>query len=266
MSPENKPLDLLGIQPLAKAVEVSVEKTLETAQTFLFDLCRPAAAEAGLLLRDKVRVWRAKNLANIANGAKQIIQITSEGVQLQAPPRIVHEVMEHGSWCEDEQMQKMWAGLLAGSCTQDGKDESNILFADILKRLTPNQAKLLEFVCVNCEKGLEEDNHVRPYGFVLTYEDVQKILGCQDKSEVVSHLGHLRSLGLLNGGGMTFLEIEVKDAPKPFPNLTPHILGLSFYVRCQGSRKSVRDFFNVTEPYERNKDRIETHKILMVRA
>src|SRR5688500_7999823 len=101
MTSDNKPLDVFGIQPIAKAVETTVEKTLETAQTFLFELCRPAAAEAGLLLRDKVRVWRAKNLASIANEAKRIIQITSEGVQLQAPPRIVHEVMEHGSWCED---------------------------------------------------------------------------------------------------------------------------------------------------------------------
>src|SRR5688572_14259926 len=129
---EQKPLDVLGLAPYGEAIKIGVEKSLETAQQILYDICRPAAAEVGLLLRDQFRVFRAKNIAKIANKLPEFVSISADGIQLKAPPRLIAEVIESGSWCEDEQLQNMWAGLIAASCTTEGRDETNLLFTDLL--------------------------------------------------------------------------------------------------------------------------------------
>jgi hypothetical protein len=80
---EPKPTtDLLGVALYGEALKIGVQKTFDIAEQFLNDICRPAAGEVGLLLRDHVRAWRAKNLANIASKAKEHVAVTSEGVQL----------------------------------------------------------------------------------------------------------------------------------------------------------------------------------------
>jgi hypothetical protein len=279
MESEKNPVDILGLAPYGEAINTAVEKTgdiaklaveksFETAAKFYNDLCQPAAAEAGLLFRDKLREYRAKTLAAIAGHARQYLEVTNEGLQLKAPPRLIAAIMESGSWCDDEGLQKMWAGLLASSLTPDGKEDSNVMFLETLKGMTSAQAKFIEYVCLHCEKALDKAGEVVAYAFALPYSETQEILGCANSSDVKANLGHLRALGLLTGAGLTFLEIELKDGEKTLnaPNLTPDTLGLQFYVRCQGSRKSLKDFFKVTEPYDRKNDNGQRRLVYVVKG
>jgi hypothetical protein len=273
---ENK--DLLGLAPYGDAIKVGAEKvgdiakavtdrSMDAVAQFYNDLCQPAAAEVGLLLRDKLRIFRANNFAAIGQKAQALLSVNPDGLQLKAPPRLLAEVMDSGSWCEDEKMQDMWAGLLASSCTANGKDDTNILFVDTLKRLTSGEARLIESVCANRRKGLDWYGEVQSYTVALPYAEAQEILGCTDRSEVKAHIGHLRALGLIEGAGMVFSEIEIKksdSAVEKRPNLTPERFGLHFYVRCQGSRKSLRDFFNVTEGFNDKEDVPERNQSFLV--
>jgi hypothetical protein len=236
---EKNSVDVLGIAPYGETLKVIAEKSAETAQRFLYDICRPAAAEFGLFLRDNVRAWRARNLADIANKSRELLTVSPDGVQLRAHPRFVAEVVEHGSWCEDEQLQSMWAGLLASACTEDGKDESNLLFGDLLKRITGSEARFLRVVCEKTRKG---------WGPQVGLSDAEfaEAMGTSSKQVIAYQLGHLRSLGLISLdipfdqflGRLTIH--EGKDA-------TPTDLGLHLYIRCQGSRKNPEDFFEWNE-------------------
>src|SRR5262249_23255855 len=149
-------------------------------------------------------------------------------LQLKAPPRIIHEVIENGSLTDDDGIQKMWAGLLASSATSEGKDDSNIPFVDILRRMTSGQAKLIEHVCVQSDKGLAESGIVQLESFFLRYIEAQGILGCADVFEVKSNLGHMRSLGLLQGAGAVILEtnLDLNGQKEMAPNITPERFGL----------------------------------------
>lgn len=233
MIEDKKSTDLLGIAPFGEALKIVAEKGADTAQQFLFEICKPAAAEFGLFFRDNVRAWRAKNLMNIANKARELVTINADGVQLRAHPRIVAEIIESGSWCDDEELQKMWAGLLASSCSDEGRDESNLLFTDLLKRLTSPEAHLLRHVC--SWWGREGGSTL--YG--LTHDEITEITGLRGDTVIEYHLGHFESLGLIDGS----YTVKLKGGDRSLPNVKPEMLALHLFVRCEGWRGTPEDFF-----------------------
>ena len=170
---------------------------------FYNDICQPVAAEAGAFFRDKMKGYRARHLAAIAGEAKHILEITPDGLKLKAPPRVVAEIIESGSWCEDEELQKLWGGLLASSATKDGKEESSLIFTDILKRMTSAEAKIVKFACETSEKKLSIKGHGEVVALPLgaNYSQLIQLTKLPDPPSVEFHIGHLYSLGLLRGGG-----------------------------------------------------------------
>jgi hypothetical protein len=64
-------LDVLGIKPLAEAINTVIKGTVDGAAVFLGRICLPAAEEFGLLLRDRVSHWRRQNLIRIAEKAER---------------------------------------------------------------------------------------------------------------------------------------------------------------------------------------------------
>ncbi|KAF5421991.1 MAG: hypothetical protein C5S45_02980 [Candidatus Methanocomedens sp.] len=145
---KSQKVDVLGIQPIADSINI----VTKTASEFLNLICRPAAEEFGFLLQDRVRYWRIRNLSNIAFKAKGILEIQNDGFDLSASPRIVHNILENGSWIDNDIIQGMWAGLLASACTKEGKDESNLIFIHLLSQLTFSEVKILNYCCEEAEK------------------------------------------------------------------------------------------------------------------
>lgn len=234
MSEGTKSVDVLGIAPYGEAAKVVVEKSLETAQQFFSAVCQPAAAEVGLLLRDTVRAWRAKNIASIANKARGLVEIRNDGVQLRAHPRIIAEVIEHGSLCEDDELQSMWAGLVASACTSDGTDEGNILFTNLLKQLTAIEARFLKCTCERLGASKWPGT-----GVGMTHEELAVTWGTSDREVVEYYIGHMRALGLV----MSPPPEDYRFALLGKCDVTPEQLGLYLYVRCSGIRKSPAEHF-----------------------
>lgn len=139
MSDENSSLSGLGRKAASKAVEESIKGISK----FFGKICMPAAEEFGLLLRDRVTLFRLKNLENIVNKAKKRIGDNEVSISGDTDPRIIKEIIEEGSWASDDAIQSMWAGLISASA-QDGKSNNDcLIYVDLLKRLTPFQARLI---------------------------------------------------------------------------------------------------------------------------
>ncbi|MDP3259938.1 MAG: Abi-alpha family protein [Thermodesulfovibrionales bacterium] len=148
-----------------------------------------------------------------------------------APPRLVADILNKGSWVANEEVQDMWAGLLASACTNDGHDESNLIFINMLGQLTSLQAKILNFGCENAKKTLSKAGwltSVEP--LIVNLDKLQTITGCVDFHRLDRELDHLRNLGLIGhsgfGGGF---DMNSTDA-----EITPTGLALQMYVRCKG--------------------------------
>jgi hypothetical protein len=230
--------DFLGIKPIAK----SIEYTVKGFGGFIGRICLPAAEEYGQYLKDRVNLYRVANVAavEVKAEAKQLEMNPGDG--LHAAPRLVHTILNEASWIEDSEVQDMWAGLLSSSCTEDGDDDSNLLFTNLLSQLTKLQARIVNFACERSTKRVASNGLLDTDRY--TYIDVVDL--CNATGEVNEHrldceMDHLRNLGLISDGSGFHLGSTQLTA---FLDPTP--LALQMYVRCQGSRKSPIEFFGLT--------------------
>ncbi|MDH4227726.1 MAG: DUF4393 domain-containing protein [Deltaproteobacteria bacterium] len=234
-----KNADLLGIKSFGEAANTLAKGVVDAAGAFLGRICLPAAEEFGLYLEDKVSAWRTKNTANIVLGAKQILESQGGIKNKHAHPRLVHTILENGSWVEDTDIQKMWAGLLASSCTESGDCEENLMFSNLLKQLTSLQVKILKYACEHSEKYI-----ITPTGLpfsnalYISTEKLKAITGVVDIHRLDRELDHLRSLELIIGG---------YNSLGSNPEITPTALSMHLYVRGHGSEESPVSFFGITK-------------------
>jgi hypothetical protein len=243
MSEESKSLDVLGVKPIADSVNTVTKGTVDGASAFLSRICLPAAEEFGLLLKDKVSSWRAQNAVEIANKAQALLEEQVQGLVVSAHPRIIYSTIENGSWAEDDFMQNLWAGLLASSCTPDGKDESNIILINLLSQLTSSQAKIISHICQNTKTYKGRGGFIYSDWFNMEADELLQVSGIEDIHQLDRELDHLRGLELINSG----FDVDTHNA-----DVTPHSLTLQLYARSQGYVGSPIDFYGAVEKSTNN--------------
>jgi hypothetical protein len=140
---EDNSVDLLGVKPLAKAVEKATERSVDGISSFFGAICMPAAEELGLLLKDKIAAYRSRNLEAIAQKTQAKLEGQKLNLSGDANPLLVRQVIEDASWTSDSTMQSMWAGLLAVAATTTAAADDSLIYTDTLRKLTPFQAHLL---------------------------------------------------------------------------------------------------------------------------
>jgi hypothetical protein len=244
--PTNNSFDLFGLAPYGEAINTLTKGAVETADVFLRAICLPAAEEAGLLLKDRVSEWRKRGAVNIAIKSKSKIELLPNSNRLHAHPRIVGSIIENGSWEDSDDVQDVWAGLLASSCTEEGKDESNLIFVNFLSQITPSQVRVLAYGVEKSSKHLIQNGLVEVRGMLnVTLDELSTITQVNDLERIDRELDHLRALGLLSErGGVLPLPITLENK-NLFADIAPSSLAVQMYVRCQGSRKSPAEYFGL---------------------
>lgn len=238
MKDEQKSLDILGVKPVAESINKVTSATVDGAAAFLGRICLPAAEEFGLLLRDRVRNWRAANVAAIAARAEDRLNQADASSSVHAHPRLVSGILEVGSWVDDAVVQDLWAGLLSSSCTEAGDDDSNLIFVNLLADLTKLQARLLKHLCENAPKSVASNGLIQSQPTTVQLANLTEITGESDIHRLDREIDHLRQAGLVHGGFEAF-------SVSTDPWLAPTTIALHMYVRCQGSRSSPTDFFGI---------------------
>jgi hypothetical protein len=233
-----KSVDHLGVAPYGEALNTVAKGAMAGAGAFLGRICLPAAEEFGLLLREKVAGWRTKNITQIANKAEEILSSASKEKDLHAHPRLVGKVMNEGSWADDEKVQDMWAGLLASSCTKDGRDETNLIFMNLLSQITSVQARILNHACESSKKKVSPAGWLNADYLQIELKQLQELVAINDFHRLDRELDHLRTLGLIQGGF---------DPCSTLALITPTALALQMYVRCQGFTGSPVTYFGLEE-------------------
>jgi len=236
---DSKSLDVFGTRPAARALEKATDAGIAGAGAFFGRICLPAAEEFGLLLKDKVSRWRAKNAAQIGLHAEKLIG--TDGKNLHAHPRLVWEVIDSGSWSDDDVVLKMWGGLLAASCTDGKADDSNIIFTSLLTRLTSAQVRILAFACENGTKYVTASGLPQAERFTMTLEQLSSVTGVHDIHRLDRELDYLRSMELIGGGlGSGGFSTEGTTADVSITALAMHL-----YVRGQGYLGSPVEFWGL---------------------
>lgn len=245
---KQKSVDIFGIAPYGEAIRTSVEKGFEGAQAVLGRICLPAAEELGLLFQDKVRHWRLNNIIQIIQKTEGKLDFQNDKLMLSAHPRVVKEIIDNGSWCDNDEIQRMWAGLIASTYNEKEGDDGNLLYVDTLKRLTVVQAKLLNYICVHCELSVDKNGFVFAEHIQLNLEQLSDITGVDDVHRLDTELDNLASFDIINGGalhghgaGFTFQDNEEKLKA----DLEPSPFAIALYVKAQGYKGSPKEYFNL---------------------
>jgi hypothetical protein len=242
MPDESKALDILGLKGVSDAIKIATEGIRDGAAAFLSRVCLPAAEEFGLALRDRVSAWRARNLTQTLNMANEIHLRHPGHVDERVNPRLIHLAMEEASWTDDDQIQKMWAGLLASSGSLEASDE-NLTFMNLLKQLSSLQVRILRFAAETAKKYATLEGFVMAEAFNIPANEPPSLFGA-DLHRIDRELDHLASLnliGLVRGQGGIFNPAANLTAA----DLTPTALALHLYTRGQGSKRSPADFWNL---------------------
>jgi hypothetical protein len=132
---ENKKIDITS---------TALEKGIDTAKEFLDKLIMPAIEETGLLLKDKVTMWKFKNQVRMLNKAKIYCEknkISPKTISL----KLLCPLLDYSGFEEDEVLQDKWAVLLSNLVDSEQNIENHV-FPYILSQLSSKEFLVLDKV------------------------------------------------------------------------------------------------------------------------
>jgi len=165
---------------------------------------------------------------------------------------VAFQIVEHASIISDDTLQNMWAGLFAASCDKYEEDE-NIIFIDLLKRLTSSQVKLLVYLCEMTKKDFNivrlpeaiEEGLVSTSPVGVSYEKILEIMGTQSRLKADTEFSALESMGLiatrdqLSAGYPLISKIKSKMSG----GIMPTLMAIRLYVKCHGISDNPSKYF-----------------------
>ena len=225
--------DILGIGSYGKALETAVEKSSDGVQAFLGKLCVPAAAEFGLMLKDRVHLWRLNNVIRWVKKAEGRFSLSKNEPYFQIHPRLAMEMMEGASWQNDEGLLDMWAGLLKATSLVDGQTDENLIFTNILKSITSLQSNVINQMCSRAPVWFDKNGLILAGDVEFDFKDFKRDLRCDDVQRIDRELDHLRSLEMLPTlAGASGFTVDQENFDRI--TLQPSALALHFYCKVQG--------------------------------
>lgn len=236
--------DILGLKTESKAGAEATKATIKGVSSFLGMVFKPGLEELGHIIKDEVRYWRLNNILSMLNLAQGKMHFNGKELNLTANARVGLAIMEECSSVDNEELQDLWAGLFASSCTPDGKDDSNMNFVDILRRMSSVEAKIIDYACKNSQKFLYPNKLIMSDSLNVSFKTLVEIAGTDNIYRLDSELDHMCSIELIEpidyigGTGGGFTASDNLEA-----NITPSSLALNLYYKTHSVGKTPVDFW-----------------------
>ena len=225
--------DILGIKPIGEANLETTKAAIKGVSSFLELVFKPGLEELGYFIKDEVRLWRLNNIIKMLEKAQGKMEFDGKDLNLTANARVGLSIMEGCSEVDNEELQDLWAGLFVSSCTPDGRDDSNMNFVDLLRRMSTVEARIIDYACNNCKKTLHPNKLITADHISVSFENLTRIAETDDIYRLDREMDHMRSIELLlsgNFGGGGFEASDSLDA-----DITPSPLALNLYYRTHST-------------------------------
>lgn len=228
---QTKPDEMLSIVRLSEAV------------AFLSRVCPGGSEEIGQLLRVRLSSPMVANAVEITLRAQRLLAAEPATEVLRADPRLVVRILEDGSRADEGWLRRFWGGLLATSCSADGKDELSRVLVELFSQLTTFPLRILVVICTRATKVMEESGLISAKALPCKIAEINAITGSQGP-QIERDLDRLSALGLTEKRGPNSETLSPADEIL----ITPTSLGLQLFARCNGQRESLREFYAVDSP------------------
>lgn len=123
-------------------VRETIEALYKPIESIVKTLAGPAAEEIGLTFRDAVQVWRLKRQARLFKRVQEICAkagIKPKAVKLS----FLFDVVGRASMEDDDDLQDLWANLLANAADSRQQVLVRTTFPDILRQISKEEALYL---------------------------------------------------------------------------------------------------------------------------
>jgi hypothetical protein len=222
--------------------ELIILKMLNEVSPFIKAICMPASEELGLMMRDQVRYWRLNNIIRIMDKSQKMIGFDGNELNLKANPKVVLSIIDKGSLTDDDDLQNMWAGLVTSSCTEDGADDANLIFVNILDRMSTIQARITKHICEDSKKVNSLEGLLLTSEYQIPLTELMEIADCNDIQRLDREVDYMASQRLIIGG-LYLKDDKEKSLVDDIVSITPTALLLNFYVRCTGHKGRIDSYW-----------------------
>jgi len=225
---ESKPEDMVSLVRLSEAI------------SFLSQICPAGAEEIGQLLRGRLSNHKVATAIEIVLKAQNLLAAERAAGELEADPQLVVRILEDGSCTNEDWLKHFWAGLLATSCTPDGKDASSRALVELFSQLTTFPIRILVVVCTRATKALAESGLIFANPLACKIDELTQTTGSRGL-QTERDLERLCQLGLIEkrGAGSSTL-LTSNDVL-----ITPTSLALQLFAHCNGKRESLLEFYGL---------------------
>lgn len=181
-----------------KAAQKLLDLT-QDAGKFLKVVFGPASENIGGILSDQTRHWRASNIDRLANYWKQ--RVKERGIDEAALQHLpfgdAFRVIDAASMEDDDNVQQMWADLLANATDPSEAIQIKKVYIDLLKSLSGAEVIFLNFLWTAESKkqfkSREEINTFNSEMNAIADEKWRKING-NDRNTAIQNLVRLRCI------------------------------------------------------------------------
>lgn len=186
-----------------------------------------------------LRIWLSKWEKWIVN-AETNIELTLKATQeklsnldenkiTDPEPYVFIPAIEQLAYSFDcDELREMYANLLVSSANIDTKDNVHPGFVDVIKQLSPNDAKILNmlfasgedcFPIIQVNAGKKTKDNFK-FNTIITFANHEIYLICNDFEKVIFSINNLCRLGLLSINYLeTIAETDVYDAQEKAPEI-----------------------------------------------
>jgi|ERR1051326_996201 hypothetical protein len=244
-----------AVQEVAKTTNVAIEATKQLGGFVSRIIDEPLEAVVGILA-DRLKFIRAERQFRLVDRWGQIMQERKIGPTLRiVPPKLALPIIENASIEENDELQDLWANLLASAVDPNFKGILRSAYIDIIKQLEVNDVHVLNFIYSKYKENnltYREGLKLNPRSNTDAYADPNKVpvlmrhilastkIGSQEYKESVDNLIRVRCIASHIEDEQIRTEVEGKLIAKTvrFTHIynlvcmTP--LGISFAEACTG--------------------------------
>ena len=226
LTDQTNPTDMLAFLRISHAVG------------FLRRIAPGSAEEFGHLFRGRLSSHKVANAAAIALFAESLLASVPDFDLLRADPVVICRILEVGGCCDEEWLQREWAGMLSVAARVDGSTDSDLHFVDLLSQLTATQIRILSFTCARTGKAQNQDGTLRATPAAFGTEELAFGISLRE-AQIERDLEILSDLGLVRKGFNDSRALLLSDTI----DLAPTHLAMELYSRCRGHRGAPAAFY-----------------------
>lgn len=131
-----------AVQEIAKATSNAIDKTSELSR-FISQIIGPAIQDLGDIVKQYTEHWKISNALHLRDKLDRILIERGNPEISSLPLRIGLPLLGAALSEDDENLQTLWANLLASALTESDRTNSTKSFVEVLKQVDIVDAELL---------------------------------------------------------------------------------------------------------------------------